>query len=606
MTDSPFKLISSARHSFAKVCEEVQQQQATDIPARVVRIAKILQIACGQNGDAAISCILLKEKTNLGYCINHSVDTAIICEFISRRMNWDPNHRTRVVAAALTMNFGMIELQNHLYSYQGKLDDEAIQQINVHPKQSIEILQAAGITDPDWLNGVLHHHERMDGHGYPDGLKNRDIPEFARIIALADVYTAMVSPRAHRDGLYPDQVTRDLFIKGGIVDISIGSSFVGEFGLYPPGTLVKLNSGETAVVIKRGHSPRKPIIHVLFNADNLPINESTNREDYLIQEVIRPLADNPYIDRHKLWGYESINTTQTHQINHAPEQHELEQTHDKINRINIPIPSSTVNKLCNELNNVEPESGLLQAILNKDQHLFTLLMKVIASPILAYNPPIASLEEAMSRLGPHLFKKLLLIAALRKEAALLSSKLEIKDYWAESALSAMCAARLSQSTEGIEIEEAFLGGFMQAFSELLMIQNFPDYRQASQEQVLHPLSCVEMEDENYDTNHTLVAYITAKKWGLSDSLCLSLYHHHTSTLKSIQNDNIRTGGALLALANNCIADWNALMSNEQTEEQIAYRTDAMEELLISEYDFRETGADLTDQIDTFIEDIISD
>jgi HD-like signal output (HDOD) protein len=170
----------------------------------------------------------------------------------------------------------------------------------------------------------------------------------------------------------------------------------------------------------------------------------------------------------------------------------------------------------------------------------------------------------------------------------------------------MCAARLSQSTEGIEIEEAFLGGFMQAFSELLMIQNFPDYRQASQEQVLHPLSCVEMEDENYDTNHTLVAYITAKKWGLSDSLCLSLYHHHTSTLKSIQNDNIRTGGALLALANNCIADWNALMSNEQTEEQIAYRTDAMEELLISEYDFRETGADLTDQIDTFIEDIISD
>jgi HD-like signal output (HDOD) protein len=446
----------------------------------------------------------------------------------------------------------------------------------------------------------------MDGHGSPDGLKNRDIPEFARIIALADVYTAMVSPRAHRDGLYPDQVTRDLFIKGGIVDISIGSSFVGEFGLYPPGTLVKLNTGETAVVIKRGHSPRKPIIHVLFNADNLPIDESTNRKDYLIQEVIRPLADNPYIDRHKLWGYDSIKIPQTHQINHAPEQHKLEKTHNTISEINIPVPSSIVNKLCNELNNVEPESGLLQAILNKDQQLFTTLMKVIASPILAYDPPISSLDEAMSRLGPHLFKKLLLIAALRKEASILASKLELKDYWAESALSAMCAARITQSTEGIELEEAFLGGFMQAFSELLMVQNFPDYRRTSQEQALHPLSCVEMEDESYDTNHTLVAYIAAKKWGLSDSLCLSLYHHHTNALKNIQNDNIRTGSALLALANNCIADWNALINNEQTDEQVAYRTEALEELLISEYDFREIGADLTEQIDTFIEDIITD
>jgi HD-GYP domain-containing protein (c-di-GMP phosphodiesterase class II) len=212
-----------------------------------------------------------------------------------------------IAAAALTMNIGMLRLQEDLQNRAEQPTDEERVLIRRHPELSVSLLKEAGVTDPLWLAYVLSHHENVDGSGYPTGTASDSISVGAKIIAVADRYTAMIAPRKFRKAIHPTQALRNLLIDGGKTnDEKITAFFIKELGIYPPGCCVKLASGETAVVMFKGITATTPAVQAIKNqlGDALPYPENRNSgtERFAIKEgVLLEDKEIPFTMQ-QIWG----------------------------------------------------------------------------------------------------------------------------------------------------------------------------------------------------------------------------------------------------------------------------------------------------------------
>lgn len=161
--------------------------------------------------------------------------------------------------------------------------------------------------DGIWLEAVRHHHERLDGSGYPDGIQEEDIFFPVRILALVDIYTAMIKRRAYRDSLKSRDAMREIFTKhASEVDAHLTKLFIKELGLFPPGVFVKLRNSEVAIVTRRGKQGTVPIVHTIIGPRGAPLAKALKRDtaqdDYAIHEVVdRDLQVT--LNLHSLWGY---------------------------------------------------------------------------------------------------------------------------------------------------------------------------------------------------------------------------------------------------------------------------------------------------------------
>jgi HD-GYP domain-containing protein (c-di-GMP phosphodiesterase class II) len=118
-----------------------------------------------------------------------------------RKRGMDSDNQGPLMAAALTMNIGMLSLQEVLYQQEKDLTSEQKQLIDSHPAQSVVMLHEAIVTDRLWLKCVLAHHEKIDGTAYPNQLSGEQYYEETQLITLADQYCARLSPRAYRQPL---------------------------------------------------------------------------------------------------------------------------------------------------------------------------------------------------------------------------------------------------------------------------------------------------------------------------------------------------------------------------------------------------------------------
>ncbi|MBE5822893.1 MAG: response regulator [Butyrivibrio sp.] len=146
------------------------------------------------------------------YTNGHSVRVADYSAEIARRAGYDVSALQRIYITGLLHDVGKIGIPDAIINKNGKLDDEEYAIIKTHPEKGAAIL--SNIQDmPELSIGARWHHERFDGKGYPEGLMGEDIPEMARIIAVADAYDAMTSNRSYRKGL-PQEVVRAEIEKG--------------------------------------------------------------------------------------------------------------------------------------------------------------------------------------------------------------------------------------------------------------------------------------------------------------------------------------------------------------------------------------------------------
>jgi putative nucleotidyltransferase with HDIG domain len=158
--------------------------------------------------EALASAIDAKDK----YTHGHSSRVAEYSRKLAEMAQKTPEECEEVYYAALLHDVGKIGVPDTIITKEGKLTDEEYAEIKKHPVLGAQILSR--ITEfPYLITGAAGHHERYDGKGYPYGLKGTDIPEIARIIAVADAYDAMSSKRSYRDPI-PQQILREELVKG--------------------------------------------------------------------------------------------------------------------------------------------------------------------------------------------------------------------------------------------------------------------------------------------------------------------------------------------------------------------------------------------------------
>jgi HD-GYP domain-containing protein (c-di-GMP phosphodiesterase class II) len=221
--------------------------------------------------DIALASIYLNQLAGL-YSVRHCIEAAIVVVLVGRGLDLSQDALQSVCAAALTMNVGMLD-QDQGYQRQALTSSErsAMQR---HPADGVEMLRAAGVTDQEWLDCVLMHHENDDGSGYPEGRSGAEVPRSARLIALADRYCAYVSARNYRRSLSPEDALRKLCDEHtDAADMALTALFEKEIGATPPGTLVKVASGAIGVVKHRSDGSGALALHLLRDGAGQPLSQ---------------------------------------------------------------------------------------------------------------------------------------------------------------------------------------------------------------------------------------------------------------------------------------------------------------------------------------------
>ena len=253
----------------------LQQHPGENFSTALDDAAAPAQALIERDPDLAIFQVLRQGgNDDLAYGARRSQQTAIVALLVAQRLAWDAGRCERMFKVALTMNLSMLELQGELARQQVPPTTAQRSELQSHPMRSVRILELAGIADPAWLDAVLQHHEHEDGSGYPSG--RADISEFASLARRADVYTSKLASRANRDALAADVAGRQMFMQDPGHPMT--AALVKEFGIYPPGSHVRLASGELAIVVARGASITTPLVACLTNERGAPLANPVRRE----------------------------------------------------------------------------------------------------------------------------------------------------------------------------------------------------------------------------------------------------------------------------------------------------------------------------------------
>lgn len=301
---SALRLVNAANKRLERLLHGLHNEP--DARQKLLEIAALVTDAVSVNPDVALGCVMLNQSS-CTYAIRHCVDTAIVAVVIARAMQKTPEEISIMVAAALTMNLGMLRQQDGLQGKALALNEAERALVIAHPQTSVELLQQAGITDAEWLAHVLLHHENEDGSGYPLGAKVGAMPQTAKILALSDRYCACVAQRAYRKVLPPQLALREaLFAAGKPRDPLLAAYFVKELGTYPPGTMVRLRNGEVGVMTARPKADAAAAAHAVFGARgeplSLPLLRDTGKETHAIVEAV-PAGQFPMrFSLQQLWG----------------------------------------------------------------------------------------------------------------------------------------------------------------------------------------------------------------------------------------------------------------------------------------------------------------
>ena len=251
-----------------------------------------------RNPEAFLSLSRLKNKDNYTYL--HSVAVCALMIALGKQMGMEEPLLKQLGMSGLLHDVGKMMIPDEVLNKPGKLTDEEFTTVQNHPLRGWEILKGSvGVCDMA-LDVCLHHHEKMDGRGYPDKLAGEQISLFARMGAVCDVYDAITSVRCYKSGWEPAEAIRKMAEwQEGHFDSQVFHAFVKTIGIYPSGTLVKLKSTRLAVVIEQSSSSLiTPIVKVFFSTkSNSPINPEIVDLSKTIDSIVS--AEDPV-----KWGFD--------------------------------------------------------------------------------------------------------------------------------------------------------------------------------------------------------------------------------------------------------------------------------------------------------------
>ncbi|BBF44480.1 HD-hydrolase domain [Lachnospiraceae bacterium KM106-2] len=224
--------------------------------------------------DNVINDILLNKDVQVSlndisatdeYTFTHSVSTTVYSLLIAKQLNYSRSMLKKLAAGTLLHDLGKVLLDKKILFKEGQLTEEEFEYVKTHTTLGYHALKSCNeITELSRIISLFHH-ERMDGSGYPRGVKAGDLHEFARIVAIADVYDALTSDRCYRKRWSNQQAVNYLIESADTkFDTNLVAIFIQQIAIYPNGAIVRLSNGLYGIVKDQNRSvPLRPIVRII-------------------------------------------------------------------------------------------------------------------------------------------------------------------------------------------------------------------------------------------------------------------------------------------------------------------------------------------------------
>jgi len=232
---------------------------------RVWQYDRWMQTLLQRDTDVGLYLLFqLATNSPVGYSASHALICAVLSHLIAIELNLGLKERDSLVHAAFTMNVAMTALQDELASQMERPNAEQQSAIRAHAAKGGQMLNAVGVVDKLWVEVVASHHDESTDKGELRAIA--PVERLARILRIVDRYAAMISPRKSRTGRSATDSARTIMSASSEQGGEVGHALVRTVGLCPPGTYVRLDNNEVAVVLRRSGKPNHPHVAIVIDS----------------------------------------------------------------------------------------------------------------------------------------------------------------------------------------------------------------------------------------------------------------------------------------------------------------------------------------------------
>lgn len=245
--------------------------------------------------DAAFECddvlsIVTLLKEDVEYFLEHSINCSILIVIFGKALGFDKALLNKISVGAILMDIGMMKLPLLITQKNDTLTPKEQAKIQTHVDIALKLVEPIEKIDDISVQIIQQHHERIDGSGYPDGLRDKQISVYGRMAAIVDTYDSLTTSRPYRKAVKPADALVKLTQPEFGLDQTLVTKFVACIGTHPIGSLVKLKSGKIAMVIRLNKTqPLTPVVMVFYDTqtrkDEVIRLDLSKTEDEIVSSI---------------------------------------------------------------------------------------------------------------------------------------------------------------------------------------------------------------------------------------------------------------------------------------------------------------------------------